>query len=1143
MAYAALVSLAQTIQHILQHDVHQSSPAYRHEKQNIRSLHDHLILFQAFLEDFPENLADNLEGRIRSVAYEAEDAIESFMTQHLRSYYISNPINSSPLAAMNMDLELYSFDFKQLNQELQIVTEEIATLAKEVMDMKTRLRTGDRGIQLVSDHSRHVLLPPTGKDAMIGFDDNLFAIKARLCGELSELQVIPIFGMGGIGKTTLALNAYDDPLVMERFEIRAWVTISQDYNVKEIVSGLMVVLKPFIKEDTPKNESLAVFQSLKGRRFLIVLDDMWSTKVWDDVRRLFPDDNSGSRIMLTTRLSDVAAYPTDSSSPSYEMHFMDEDQSWDMLRQKVFKQESCPPNLEYIGRMIASSCRGLPLAIVVTAGILSTVSQTRASWEMVAKNVTSSVATNDEQFAKILHLSYVHLPHHLRPCFLYMGSFPEDYEIKASKLIKLWVAEGFLKLNEPLSWEEAAEKYLEDLVNRSLVLVKRKLDGRIKKCSLHDLLRDVCIKAAQEEKFLLNAKKILAESIKTERRVSINRSRRASVPHIYGAAFRTILCFPPWHDMLSSLQDFRYLKVLDAVRLTFSIFPVEVLELFLLRYLAFSISIDTIFLLVPPSISKLQNLQSLFIFSTKRRCNIDLPLQIWKMTQLRHLILHKVCSLLYPPRHPRSCALENLQTLTSVRNFKCSRRMLQSIPNLRKLEVVYNNINWPIFELENLVHLHQLEKLRIDVGQDYWGDPFPMWEKLAFPKTLKKLRLGSLGFSLQDMATVDSENSSGEEEFDGQHLDHIERMESRQLRNAMRESCKTAAFEDEMHNRYGYGYVGAGSSHGPTLGVKRGISRSQSVKDTTKSSSRDSSRGDHSYSGGSSGRYKSVDEQMQSLGLRGIRQVPGGYSYGSSNDNRIAHEVAYNPRQELSGTHGHFDGYLDYSRNRHHDHTSSTTSGIGYHGTNYGSSGGSSGYHGYDYSSGASGAGYRAHDYGSSDVQVVVVDIEDLGIIVIMMTHCQVHIQSTLLLTMHQINHLSLKANNLNRLALLIHMACIIINMTPIDQILMILYHLVTLLAEEEFPKLKFLQILTTNLEHWITESNHFPCLERLMLLGCRNLSEIPDVIGEIPTLELIEVCIQDKSLVESAKRIKEEQQSYGNDFHIRVMNYYEDDY
>ncbi|KAG8382283.1 hypothetical protein BUALT_Bualt05G0060700 [Buddleja alternifolia] len=386
--------------------------------------------------------------------------------------------------------------------------------------------------------------------------------------------------------------------------------------------------------------------------------------------------------------------------------------------------------------------------------------------------------------------------------------------------------------------------------------------------------------------------------------------------------------------------------------------------------------------------------------------------------------------------------------------------------------------------------------------------------------------------------TLDSENSSGEEEFDGQHLDHIERMESRQLRNAMRESRKTAAFEDEMHNRYGYSHVGAGSSHGLTLGVKRGISRSQSVKDTTKSSSRaewwinygeeaphlrkimikvlsqtcsssgcernwstwslihtklrnrlaieklhklvyyhynmrlrvrnmmhrndddyyspidlnhifddddileewtreneqpilsddildsvdrvisqeeddhattsaprrrneersrnsrgknvasenlsddsddsdesgdgtdkgnNGSRGDHSYSGGSSGRYKSVDEQMQSLGLRGIRQVPRGYSYGSSNDNRIAHEVAYNPRQELSGTHGHFDGYLDYLRNRHHDHTSSTTSGIGYHGTNYGSSGGFSGYHGYDYSSGASGARYRAHDYGSSD--------------------------------------------------------------------------------------------------------------------------------------------------------------------------------
>ncbi|KAL0402615.1 UNVERIFIED_CONTAM: putative disease resistance protein [Sesamum latifolium] len=124
--------------------------------------------------------------------------------------------------------------------------------------------------------------------------------------------------------------------------------------------------------------------------------------------------------------------------------------------------------------MIARSCKGLPLAIVVIAGILSTVSQTQASWDDIAKKVNLAVSAKDEQFARILSLSYTHLPHHLRPCFLYMGAFPEDYEIHVSKLVQLWMAEGFMKPSVSKCSKEQAEEYLEDLVKRSLVLVTRR---------------------------------------------------------------------------------------------------------------------------------------------------------------------------------------------------------------------------------------------------------------------------------------------------------------------------------------------------------------------------------------------------------------------------------------------------------------------------------------------------------------------------------------------------------------------------------------------------------------------------------------------------------------------------------------------
>ncbi|KAL8491444.1 hypothetical protein ACS0TY_023172 [Phlomoides rotata] len=105
------------------------------------------------------------------------------------------------------------------------------------------------------------------------------------------------------------------------------------------------------------------------------------------------------------------------------MKFMDENQSWNLLQQKVFiNGQDCPPELEDIGKVIARGCRELPLAVVLVVGILPTIAKTRASWKEIVENVISVV---DGQMEKILSLSYTHLPHHLRAYFLYTGEFPE----------------------------------------------------------------------------------------------------------------------------------------------------------------------------------------------------------------------------------------------------------------------------------------------------------------------------------------------------------------------------------------------------------------------------------------------------------------------------------------------------------------------------------------------------------------------------------------------------------------------------------------------------------------------------------------------------------------------------------------------
>ncbi|XP_047969207.1 disease resistance RPP8-like protein 3 isoform X2 [Salvia hispanica] len=427
--------------------------------------------------------------------------------------------------------------YRSAKHELQLekVMEEIASISVEVKNIK--VSSSSKEVQLGADSSSQSYsdsltvssssaAPPIYKNSLVGFDDHVMNIKERLCGNPSKLQVIPVCGMGGIGKTTLARNVYDDQLIKEMFDIRIWITVSQDYSPKRIHSDLLESLKEY-NDQSGKEESadIKVYKILIGRKYLVVMDDIWRSEAWDIVRNVFPDNGDGSRIMLTTRLYDVASYPGPSIKP-YELGLLDEVQSWSLLKEKVFPNQECPSDLENIGKDIARSCKGLPLAIVVIAGLLSTVTENPSSWLEVAGTLKSATTDEKNHIKKILSLSYVELPQLLRPCFLYMASFPEDHEIYTTKLIRLWIAEGFLKFPiNTKSFEEEAEECLEELVKRNLVFVtKRKSDGRIKSCSLHDLIRELCIRKAQESKFFLNLmdedteKENFMDSIKNERR-------------------------------------------------------------------------------------------------------------------------------------------------------------------------------------------------------------------------------------------------------------------------------------------------------------------------------------------------------------------------------------------------------------------------------------------------------------------------------------------------------------------------------------------------------------------------------------------------------------------------------------------------
>ncbi|XP_073138768.1 putative late blight resistance protein homolog R1A-10 [Henckelia pumila] len=249
-----------------------------------------------------------------------------------------------------------------------------------------------------------------------------------------------------------------------------------------------------------------VYQNLIRRRYLIVIDDIWSNEAWDDLKMIFPDDGNRSRILITTRLSDVVIHSGSTCANSlHQMKFLNEDQSWKLLRERVFGPKSCPPQLMKIGKKIARNCGGLPLTIVVIAGLL--LSTKEESWEAVSENISLAEPAIAMHCAKILYMSYDWLPLRLKPCFLYISAFPEDSKIDVCKLIKLWIAEGFLSKpdNDRSSkcLEDVGEMYLEEFVKRHLITMGEKgLDGKLKIVGVHDLLREICITKAEEERFL-----------------------------------------------------------------------------------------------------------------------------------------------------------------------------------------------------------------------------------------------------------------------------------------------------------------------------------------------------------------------------------------------------------------------------------------------------------------------------------------------------------------------------------------------------------------------------------------------------------------------------------------------------------------
>lgn len=757
MAYASVVSLAQTLEQL------STRIPSLFSDPKIQSLAASLEYFKAFLDDSsksscPQEEVTVLVEKSRDAISEAENIIELKIC------------------------EIHQSGSEDLVGSLLPVVRKIELLRKElVLSLETCTSHG-HDIEPAEDHfetSQSILGSPSGRsfntnvdDDVVGLEDDLEKIIERLLGFSSEREVVAITGMGGIGKTTLAKKAYDYPRVRSRFDVHAWVTVSQEYGMRRLLLSLVRCIPGMTDKFLEKTEdqlAVSLYRKLKDRRYLIVIDDMWSTKVWDNVTRCFPDDHNGSRIILTSRLKDVAAY-ANPDSPLHEMGVLSLDDSWKLLSIKVFgANDLCPSELEDIGKQIAERCGGLPLAILVVAGHLSKIARRRESWTIISKTVSSVVANDPDKCLGVLGMSYSYLPNHLKPCFLSMGAFPEDFEIKARMLIQVWVAEGFLKVERLKSLEKVAEECLEDLISRNLIMIrKRRFSGEIRSCGVHDLLRDLSLREAQKEKFLhVTSTRYVSNFLAqmNEGRgfsflsnISLNDSSELS-SHVARSMFfwGKILISAPPHRQISLFASFKLIRVLAIFSHLFPSFPAEITQLIHLRYLWIRSNGG-----LPASVSQLYNLQTLvfqqpelyYMYKT-----LMLPREIWNMTQLRRLRLLSGNYLSKPKGSAKTdegatgdvVGLSNLEELSHLCFASCTVEVFSCLPNIRKLSILDAASDDASEYLKNLVHLEKLETLKcVCYGQNRLS--LSNW--CASLTSVKRLILSGCLLLSEDMASL-----------------------------------------------------------------------------------------------------------------------------------------------------------------------------------------------------------------------------------------------------------------------------------------------------------------------------------------------------------------------------------------------------
>ncbi|XVE98716.1 hypothetical protein REPUB_Repub03eG0131900 [Reevesia pubescens] len=669
----------------------------------VSSLHAELQFIDERLKQYDDRF---MEG-VMDLAHEAKDVIETFVTK--------NDIQKQRNPAAKL---IYGVGHAAMLRKVATKVEKIKKNIEEIDGYEKKYCVGEAKCNLDKAHWLEKQRREVEEENVVGFGEAAKQVSQMLLNKRLRRDVISIVGMAGSGKTTLAKMIYGNS--GKHFEYRAWVFVPSKYRIRDMLMSILESMMS-IGEETSKLDDSKLAEKLKkflqGKRYLVVMDGVETTQLWEALEkaRVFPDEKHGSRILLTTRSKGLASQAS-STDHIHSLKPLGEEARWELLEKVVFKDETCPQELVKLGKQIAAKCAGLPLAIVSLASLLAR-NRTYRQWLDILSNVSWYLNQEDgSPCFGILALTYDSIPEHLKLCFLYLGVFPSGFEISGRQVISLWIAEELIKELAGAKVEEIAERYLEELIDLSLIEVARKRsDGGVKTFRIHEFWWNFCVIESERTRFLDVQMKLgsLPRSNRP-RRLSIHYELRYILSNpLHLSHLHSLLCFYSKGSLDSDgftlhCHHFRSLRVLDLGSTCVSRIHESIKSLSLLKYLKINHpSLNRL----PPSLCSLPNLQTLDI---KNTCVPCLPSGIWGMQNLRHLLLPRLTTLLEYRDEPEK-RLWHLQTLSAITPDRTTADLIigSKFPSLIKLTLYSEDRLKTKRCLECLYKLDCLQNLKI----------------------------------------------------------------------------------------------------------------------------------------------------------------------------------------------------------------------------------------------------------------------------------------------------------------------------------------------------------------------------------------------------------------------------------------------